>query len=75
MFYFVMFGFYLLEACSFLKRDRKGLGPEGKGGREDLGREEGGETNQDILYEKKNPVSINTKKKSPCLWLCQDSFV
>jgi hypothetical protein len=30
-----MLGFYLLEACSFLMRDRKGMDPEGRGeGRE-----------------------------------------
>jgi hypothetical protein len=37
IFYFVRFGCYLLEACSFLMRDRKGLDLEGRGGWEDLG--------------------------------------
>lgn len=39
-----MFCSYLLESCPFLKRDRKGVDPEGKGGGEDLGRAEEGET-------------------------------
>lgn len=33
-FYFVAVGCYPLEACSFLMRDRKGVDPEGRGGRE-----------------------------------------
>lgn len=28
MFHFVMFAVYCLEACSFLRRDRKGVKPE-----------------------------------------------
>jgi hypothetical protein len=37
MFYFVVFCFYLLETCSFLMRERKGVEPKVKGGREQLG--------------------------------------
>jgi hypothetical protein len=35
IFYFVMFGCHLLEACSFLRRDRKEVDLEGKGGGEE----------------------------------------
>ena len=37
IFYLVMFGCYLLEACTFLMRDRKGADPEERGGGEELG--------------------------------------
>lgn len=37
IFYFVMFGSYLLQACSFLVRDSKGMAAEGCGIREELG--------------------------------------
>ena len=30
--YYVVFCYYLLEACSFLKREIKGVDPEDKGG-------------------------------------------
>lgn len=36
IFYFVMFGYHLLEAFSFLMRDRNGLDPEGKKYEEEL---------------------------------------
>lgn len=39
--YFVVFGCYFSDACSFLMRDRKGMDPEGRGGREELGGVEG----------------------------------
>lgn len=39
-----MFYYYPLEACSFLMWDRKGVDPDGKGGGEELGEVEGGET-------------------------------
>ena len=39
-----MFDPYLLEACSFQMRDRKGVDPNGRGGRDQLARREGGET-------------------------------
>lgn len=50
MFYFVMFGGYLLEACSFLRRDRKGVDPGG-GGRSEQVEEWGSYNKQDIVYE------------------------
>lgn len=37
LFYFILFCYYLWEACSFLKRDRKTMDPDGGGGREDKG--------------------------------------
>lgn len=43
-FYFVMLVCYLLAACSFLIRGKKGVGLDGRGGREDLGGVEGGGT-------------------------------
>ena len=49
-----MFGCYLLEVCSLLMRDRKGVNLKGRGGVEELGRvEEGENCNQDILNEKR----------------------
>lgn len=39
-----MFCCYLLEACSFLMIDRKGVNPEVRGGEEELVCVEGGET-------------------------------
>jgi hypothetical protein len=36
--YIVLFGCYLLESGSFLVRDRKEVGWEGRGSREELGR-------------------------------------
>lgn len=47
---FVLFYYYPLEACCFL-RDRKGVDPDGRGSGEELGGVEGGEINQDILCE------------------------
>ena len=44
MFYFFLFGCYLLEACSFLMRDRKGVDLDGRDGGEELGGVEGEET-------------------------------
>ena len=35
--YFILSCFYLLEACSFLIRDSKGVDLEGRGSREELG--------------------------------------
>ena len=43
IFYFFMFGSYLLEACS-LKRDGKGVDLKGRGGDEKGGGVEGGES-------------------------------
>ena len=53
IFYFVMFGCYLLGACSFLMRDRKGVDLEGKGGGEELGGINGGKTVIRIYYMRK----------------------
>ena len=61
IFYFVIFGCYLLEACSFLMRDRKGVDLEGRRGGEDLGRVEGEETIIRIYYMRKE--SIFNKRK------------
>jgi hypothetical protein len=36
-----MLGCYLIEACSFLMKDKKGVDPKGKGGEEGLGGVEG----------------------------------
>jgi hypothetical protein len=54
MLYFVMLICYLIEAYTLLTRNRKGIDPEGRGGREEhVGVEGGGNYNQDILYEKR----------------------
>ena len=44
IFYFVIFGCYLLEACSFLMRHKKEMDLDGRGGGEEIGKVEGGET-------------------------------
>ena len=49
-----MFGCYLLEACSFLMRDRKGVDLDGRDGGEELGGVEGEETVIRIYYVRKN---------------------
>lgn len=36
IFYFIRYGYYLLETCSFLKRDRKKM-DRGRGSGEELG--------------------------------------
>lgn len=46
IFYFVMFGCFLLEACYFLMRNKKGVDLERRGGGEELG---GVETVETIL--------------------------
>ena len=51
-----MFGCYLLEAHSFLVRDRKGTDPEGKDGGVELGWEEGGETISSIYCMRKESI-------------------
>ena len=52
IFYFIMFGFYLLEVCSFLISDRKGVDAEKRSG-EELGEVGGrGKHNQGMLHEK-----------------------
>ena len=56
-----MFGCYLLEACSFLMRDRKGVDLDGRRGGEELGGVEGGETIIRIYYVRKK--SIFNKRK------------
>lgn len=43
-FYFVIFYYYTLEACSFTMRDRKEGNPEGTEGMQVLGGIEGGDT-------------------------------
>lgn len=43
IFSFLRFCCYLLEACSFIKRDQKDIGPDKRGSGEELG-VEGGET-------------------------------
>lgn len=49
-FKFDMLYCYFLEACSFLTRARKGVNPDGKGSRENLGGMEGGETVIRVYY-------------------------
>ena len=48
--YMIMFCCYLLEACSFLMRDRKGVDLKGQGGEKELVGVEGGETIVKIHY-------------------------
>jgi hypothetical protein len=52
-----MLAHYVLEACSFLRRDRKEVDLNGRGGRRELRDVEGRETliNQDT-YMKKEPI-------------------
>lgn len=56
LYFILFFGCYLLQACSFLIRDRKRVDPEGREKGKELGRVEGEEreeTNKDIFYEKR----------------------
>lgn len=62
MFYFVLFGSYLLEAYSILMRDKKAVDPEGSGGGKELGGAEGGETIVRIYSIRKE--SISNKRES-----------
>lgn len=48
--YFAMFGCYLLETCSFLRRNSRGVDPKGRGNGKELG---GGNCNQNIFKKKK----------------------
>lgn len=48
-----MFGYYLLEECSFLIKDKKGVDEDGRDGGDELEEVEGrGNSNWDILYMK-----------------------
>ena len=58
-----MFGCYLLEACCFLMRHRKGMDPEGKGGEEEVEGVEGEETviriycmREEFVFNKKGEI-------------------
>jgi hypothetical protein len=54
IFYFAMYGCNLLESCPFLMRDRKGVVLQGREiGEEPRGVEGRGNSNQNILYEKR----------------------
>lgn len=55
-----MFCFYLLEACSFLMRGRKGVDPEARGG-EEIEVLERGENVIRIYYVRKNLFSTRVK--------------
>lgn len=63
IFYFVMFGGYLLEACPFLARDRKGVDVDRKGGGEELG---GGERGESVfrLYCLRKESMFNRRGKN-----------
>ena len=56
MFYFDMFGCYLLEACSFLMIDRKGVDPEKRRGGEELGGVQGRESIIRVYCIKKDSI-------------------
>lgn len=58
--YFIGFGHYLYEVCSFLLRNRKGMDLDDRGGREELRGAEGGEPvvrkycmRKETIYNKK----------------------
>lgn len=52
VFCFVVFGCYILETCSFLKGNERGVGVKERGGGvRELGGVEGEETGWDVLYE------------------------
>jgi hypothetical protein len=61
IFYFVMFGCGLLQACFLLVRDRNDIDPAGRGG---WNNGEAGNDNLDVLYEKR---SIFSKRKEEYL--------
>ena len=51
-----MFGCYLLEACSFLMTDRKGVDPEKRRGGEELGGVQGRESIIRVYCIKKDSI-------------------
>lgn len=57
-----MLGCYLLEDCSFLMRVRKGVNPEGRGGREELNGVEGGKLEPGYIVWETNLVSGKGKE-------------
>lgn len=63
-FIFVILGCYVLEICSFLITNRKGVDPEGRGGVEELGGIEGEETIIIIDCVRKESFSISEKNKT-----------
>lgn len=52
LYFFVLFGCCLWDACSFLKGDREGVDPEKRGGGGELVGVEGGETVVGIYYRR-----------------------
>lgn len=77
IFYFVLFDSHLLEACSYLMRNRKEINLERKGGREGLGGAEGGENKQAISYEKNwfsISKEISSNRPKPFTIILKDVF-
>ena len=56
VFYTARFCCYLLDACSFLMRDRKEVYTEGRGGSKELRGVEGGETAIEIYCMRKESI-------------------
>lgn len=63
-----MFGFYFLETCPFLMRNKNGVDPEGKGDRKELGGAEGEKTiiridcmSKESLFNKRKGKHANKK--------------
>lgn len=64
-----MLGSYLLEACSFPMKGRKGVDPEEMWGRMELEEIEGGQP-VIILYYMRKETIFNIRKK----WTCYKTF-
>lgn len=63
LFYFILFFFIPWKPVCFLMADRKGVNSDGKGGKKELERVQGGRMVIRIEYMKKNPLSNKRKKK------------
>lgn len=63
LFYFILFLFIPWKPVCFLMADRKGVNSDGKGGKKELERVQGGRMVIRIEYMKKNPL-FNKRKKN-----------
>lgn len=73
--YFVLLYYYLLEACSFIVRDRTGMDPDERGGGEEL---KGTDRKETIIriYHVKNESILNKRKNqlSSCISDCTQAM-
>jgi hypothetical protein len=65
-----VFGFYLLGTCSFIRRERRRVDPEGRGVGEGMGGREEGEGIIRIYCMRREPIFSKRKKSSIKLQQC-----